>query len=269
MSISDIDNNTKPIQLDSNDANKQKELQQLKKACADFESIFIAKVLSSMRNSLDETSLFGNGFGSDIYSGLFEAKLSEKIAEGGGIGIGQVLFKTLAEKLNASESEEQPVQPISLSNVFKKSQAEKQQTLYGRINTFHEIIQKAAERFKLPLHLIYGVIAQESGGDPEVESKAGAKGLMQLMDQTADELGVEDSFDPEQNILGGACYLRQQLDDFGNNLELALAAYNAGPGSVRKYNGVPPFKETQDYVTKVVSYSRKFSGVLNEEPVEI
>src|SRR3990172_7200687 len=269
MSISNIDNNTKPIALDSNDASKQKELQQLKKACADFESIFIAKVLRSMRNSLDETSLFGNGFGSDIYSGLFEAKLSEKIAQGDGIGIGQVLFKTLAERLNASESADQPAAPISLNNIYKKPQVEKQQTLYGRISAFHEIIQKAAEEFELPLHVIYGVIAQESGGDPEVVSKAGAKGLMQLMDQTADELGVEDSFDPQQNIIAGARYLRQQLDDFDNDLKLALAAYNAGPGNVRKYNGIPPFKETQDYVTKVVSFSRKFSGVLNEKPIEI
>lgn len=118
---------------------------------------------------------------------------------------------------------------------------------------YAHIIKKAAEKFKLPERLISSVIQHESNFNSKAVSPAGAQGLMQLMPGTARFLGVKDSFNPEQNILGGARYLRQMLDQFNDNVELALAAYNAGPGNVRKYAGIPPFKETQGYVKKVLN----------------
>lgn len=121
-------------------------------------------------------------------------------------------------------------------------------------SNFDNIIKHAAETYNLPEKLISSVIKQESNFNPSALSTAGASGLMQLMPGTAKYLGVSNIFDPEQNIMGGAKYLRQMLNQFDGNMETALAAYNAGPGAVKKYGGIPPYKETQNYVQKVLNY---------------
>ena len=113
-------------------------------------------------------------------------------------------------------------------------------------------IEDAARENDLPPELLVAVIVQESSGRPEAVSSRGATGLMQLMPETAREVGVDDPTDPAQNIAGGARYLAHLKDRFDGDLDLVLAAYNAGPGNVRRHgNTVPPFPETRDYVTKV------------------
>lgn len=121
-------------------------------------------------------------------------------------------------------------------------------------SNFDNIIKQAAETYNLPEKLISSVIKQESNFNPSALSTAGASGLMQLMPGTAKYLGVSNIFDPEQNIMGGAKYLRQMLNQFDGDMETALAAYNAGPSAVKKYGGIPPYKETQNYVQKVLNY---------------
>ncbi len=120
-------------------------------------------------------------------------------------------------------------------------------------SNFEAIIKQAAVTYELPEKLINSIIKHESNFKSNALSKAGASGLMQLMPATARGLGVTSIFDPEQNIMGGSKYLRNMLDKYKGNLDLALAAYNAGPGNVDKYGGIPPFKETQAYVKKVSS----------------
>ena len=114
------------------------------------------------------------------------------------------------------------------------------------------VIQPAAAKYDLDPNLVAAVIWAESSGDPNAVSKKGARGLMQLMPATARELGVGNVLDPGQNVDGGSHYLRRMLDEHDGDLSLALAAYNAGPDAVRKYGGVPPYRETRDYVGRVL-----------------
>lgn len=121
-------------------------------------------------------------------------------------------------------------------------------------------VSQASQAHNVDPHLVYAVIKQESGFQECARSHCGAEGLMQLMPETARNLGVTNSYDIEQNIDGGVRYLRQMLDQFGGNPKLALAAYNAGPGAVQKYGGIPPYDETQNYVKSIMAHYQALSG---------
>ncbi len=124
---------------------------------------------------------------------------------------------------------------------------------------YDPLIARAADKYGLDFHLVKSVIKAESQFDHDARSSKGAQGLMQLMPDTAKILGVKNAYDPEQNILGGARYLRDMLKRF-KSAEKALAAYNAGPAAVVYYEGVPPFKETQGYVAKIKRYYNEYTG---------
>jgi soluble lytic murein transglycosylase-like protein len=123
---------------------------------------------------------------------------------------------------------------------------------------YHSIILQAADHHGVDPALIRAIIMAESSYNPNAVSRSGAKGLMQLMPRTARALGVKDILNPENNINGGTKYLRQMLDRFNGDVKLALAAYNAGSRYVKKYKDIPPFKETQTYVKKVLNYYKAY-----------
>jgi len=135
--------------------------------------------------------------------------------------------------------------------------------------TLDQIFERAAATYNVPVNLLKAVARVESSFNPKAQSGCGAQGIMQLMPGTAKELGVTNAFDPEQNIMGGAKYLSKLLKRFDNNVENALAAYNAGPGNVAKYNGVPP--RAQGYVDKVMKFYSSYnaSGITLNDPINV
>ncbi len=132
--------------------------------------------------------------------------------------------------------------------------------LEKRASTYVDVIQAYSIAYEVEPNLVKAIIAIESCFDRKAATSVGARGLMQLMPATAKELGVKDSFDGKANIRGGIKYFSQMLARFNNNTELALAAYNAGPGAVEKYGGIPPYAETKGYVKKVLKRYKKYNA---------
>lgn len=142
------------------------------------------------------------------------------------------------------------------SNISKVSQTGNE-TFSSYLNvekSLDDIFEEASVKYNVPLNLLKAIGKAESDFNPKAVSKSGAQGVMQLMPGTAKDLGVTDPFDPEQNIMAGSKYISDLLRRYDGDTKLALAAYNAGMGNVKKYGGIPPFKETQNYVVKVMNY---------------
>jgi soluble lytic murein transglycosylase-like protein len=133
-------------------------------------------------------------------------------------------------------------------------------TVGGEPTAYDPEIEAAGARYGVDPNLVKAVIEQESGFDPTATSGVGAQGLMQLMPETARGLGISDAYDPAQAIDAGTRYLKEQLDRFGGDESLALAAYNAGPAAVARFGGVPPYGETQNYVQSVLANLTSFKN---------
>lgn len=325
MKISVVEKQSSPIQQTGKTAKTEQEIKllKLKKACQDFESIFIYYMLKSMRTSDSKSNLFGEGLGSDIFMQMFDQGLADKMAASGQLNIAKNMFSKYAAMVGGADvSASQPTRPVEnvdpvipqnsiapqnttaqkktvsvesksdvpdpqlaiphneitlppvsisepqadATNVADKSLAisptssKKPTRQKAAIEKYNDIIATAAATNKIDPNLVKAVIMQESGGNPNAISSKGAKGLMQIMDGTAKMLGVTNPFDIKQNIEGGVKYLASLINKFEGNIQKALAAYNAGPGAVQKYGGIPPYDETTDFVNSVMSH---FNGLLN------
>lgn len=188
------------------------------------------------------------------------ASLASALGAAGGAGTGSLsgLAALLNDQSLLSASTGNGQASSSAMNAPVSSQSQTGSSSAPAISvpqSLEAIFRKASETYGVPENLLKAVAKAESDFNPQSVSSAGAQGIMQLMPGTARALGVTNAFDPEQNIMGGAKYLSQQLSRYKGDVSLALAAYNAGPGNVDKYGGIPPFTETQNYVKRVLKYA--------------
>jgi len=224
-----------------------------------------------MLKSMNETTggMFGDdsGTGGDFFDSIFQFEIASKFSEGKGLGVADMIYSKITGEHLPTEVIQPRLEPIKKfdnyeidHNLLPKTIIQPSNESLERLDKFEDLINDASETYGVDSKIIKSVILAESSAKPNALSSANAKGLMQLMDSTASDLGVNNSWDPKQNIMGGTKYLSQLLRQYNGDLKLALAAYNAGPGNVDKHGGIPPFQETKNYVTRVLGYLKNFEG---------
>ncbi len=239
--------------------------QKAKDAAKAFESLFTSMMVKSMRNAIPQGNdeFLPTSFGEKMYTEMLDEQYSGMISKNGNLGLADLILKQIGNTKDQSSYLSMlkglKTEPWSLDKAFIPSKTGSVGAVQHSMDQWQPIIKEASEKYGVDPSLITAVIAQESGGNPIAVSNRGAKGLMQLMDSTAQDLGVKQVFHPRDNVLGGTKYLRQLLDKYNQNESLALASYNAGPAAVDKYNGVPPYPETQQYVDSVKVLQQKYS----------
>lgn len=239
----------------------------IRKTAQEFGSLFVTMMIKEMRKGSFENDFMPESFGQKLYTEMLDEKYAEQISAHSLKSFNDLIVKQL-------EASEQPTDLSALSSMknglnsqrFAEYSTGKSATvnvsadyLNNKVEKWAPQIEQAAKAFNIDINLIKAIIMKESNGNQNAVSPAGAKGLMQLMDSTALELGVSNSFSPEENITGGTRYIAEMIKRFNGNVELALASYNAGPSAVEKYNGIPPYRETQDYVRDVLKYKQLLS----------
>jgi Rod binding domain-containing protein len=264
----------------------------LQRAVQEFEALMLSTMLKSMRSGIPKSDMFGESYGGDMLEGMFDIELSRHMSRNSPLGMGEMLYKEITgEELprtilpggtGVAPKTGPPALPAATSVIPAVSPAANTpnaapelvraaspvqptesvpavpDTIRRRVDTLGPIVREAAERHGVNENLLKAVIAAESAGQTDARSSKNAKGVMQLIDTTAAMMGVHNVWDPSENINGGAKYLGQMIDRFKGDIQRAVASYNAGPGAVEKHGGVPPYRETQTYVTKVMDYLRYF-----------
>ncbi|MCX6136601.1 MAG: transglycosylase SLT domain-containing protein [Ignavibacteriales bacterium] len=286
---------TNGIKPDKMDAKAKVRLQ---RAVQDFEAVFVGYLLKTMRQSVPKEEGEGGGFGGEMMESVFDMELSKHISRNSNLGLAEMMYRKLTgeplpkvheQLVPPKQTESQSVGVVTPTTPAKATTKKIESfsdatlvsagashparpaslapsvppaadTLKDRLDGLNTIISSAAEQHGLNPNLLKAIIATESGGVAHARSSQNAKGLMQLIDSTATAMGVSNVWDPRQNIDGGSKYLKKMMERFGGDIRLALASYNAGPGAVEKHGGIPPYKETQKYVKRVMDYLNYFES---------
>ncbi len=263
-----IDNAQKHISktLDINSRYDAKGKEKIANAAKQFESMLTQLMLKSMNKT--SGGMFGEeGYGNDMFDTVFEQEIASYMGDSKSLGIAEMLYKKITgEEMNSAMRMKvsHQINPLKIKSAntippADTTSVKPSTSSLDRLGKFDEHIEEAANSFGIDKNLIKSIIMTESAGNNKAVSGAKAKGLMQLMDSTAVDMGVKNVFNPRENIIGGTKYFAQMLRQYSGDLKLALAAYNAGPANVEKYKGIPPFEETRNYINKVLSYFNHFN----------
>ena len=240
-----------------------------KQVAQEFESVFTSMMLKSMRGTVEtgDNDFLPTSLGQKIYSSMLDDEYAKLMTNHSSMGIADMVLKQLQKDDRSNVSPlamltALKMEPWLLDNKFVPSRPTSSATsdAMSTVSQWDPYIEQASAAYNVDPRLIAAVIAQESGGNTNAVSPKGAKGLMQLMDTTATEMGVKNVYNPAENIMAGTKYLRQMLDLFNGDETLALASYNAGPSAVNQYKGIPPFPETQQYVSSVLALRDTLPG---------
>jgi soluble lytic murein transglycosylase-like protein len=250
----------------------------LRQVANQFEALFYGQLIRAMRSTVPENGFWGQGGGSKIYRQLHDQALADRMADSGGLGIAELIVRQFQNPVDGSEQPtNQAIGAAHLPAAYRRHAAVSKHTAamvrlqesasalggaaQDSLHRWQREVAHASQLTGLDPALILAVMVRESGGDPEAVSTRGARGLMQLMPDTALEMGVADPADPLQNLLGGSRYLAAMLRRYQGDLDLALAAYNAGPGTVdRLGRRIPNYPETIHYVAAVKDLTQRLGG---------
>jgi soluble lytic murein transglycosylase-like protein len=223
--------------------------------------MFTSMMFKAMRGTVKESSLIPKNMGENIFTEMLDGEYAKMSAEGGALGLAALIQKEIDRCEGRSPAIDGNTSALAAGRRNRSSwsyTAKDTTSLIEKVRgKWESLISEICDRFGVDKDLVTAVVARESAGNPHAISPKGAKGLMQLMDGTARDMGVSSSFSPIENLTGGVKYLKSMLDSFNGDESLALASYNAGPGAVKKYNGIPPYRETQDYVRAVLALKAK------------
>ncbi|HSQ42396.1 MAG TPA: transglycosylase SLT domain-containing protein [Fibrobacteraceae bacterium] len=216
------------------------------KVAQDFEALFIHQMFKALRQTVSKDGLTQMSNGREIFTEMLDEEMSKEASRQGSLGLAQFIYRQLQPGDQA---------PSMAHAAYSQAAALNRKAQQPRRASKKDVdawIQEAATEQNLDADLLSSLVQQESAGDSLARSPQGAMGLTQLMPDTARELGVMNPWNGRQNIQGGARYLKSLLRKYNGREDLALAAYNAGPGTVDRYAGIPPYAETQNYVRKVL-----------------
>ncbi|RZD18625.1 MAG: hypothetical protein EVG15_05360 [Candidatus Acididesulfobacter diazotrophicus] len=271
------------------------EMSEIKLVASKFESIFLNMLFDSMAKENSGGTFINHGSAYKIFNSMMYEAIANDESYGRGIGIARMIvnyfkenpsliknslniskLKSEAGELSGSNNFMEAVNTsdkylgnANVLNNYKKLSALNNQdggnisgdNTSGGYTSIDSLAKAASKIYDLPYNLIKAVIKTESDFNPSAVSPKGAVGLMQVMPETAKELGVSDVLNPVSNVFCGSLYLKKMLNSNNGNIELALAAYNAGQGNVDKYGGIPPFTETENYVKKVLNYYNEYNNI--------